>query len=220
MTDLALSKYVTLVADMPPIIAVRLPNGELSATLRSLCDLLDLDRRGQFRRIHRNPSLAEALQEAIISTPGGPQQAEVLLNWAISIWAAGLQTTRLPEAKRAAALILQRKAFAAIEQAFVQPENEDAAPAAPSQPSAPQSLWQSWHALIDRMEAEYGGIPQELRTGQQELGNQLAVVRHDLYQQGLRIAALEARDASPATGLSGQRLEYIFRCAHQFQQRH
>ncbi len=46
------------------------------------------------------------------------------------------------------------------------------------------------------------------------------MVRHDQYRQGLRIAALEARDASPATGLSGQRLEYIFRCAHQFQQRH
>ncbi|HEU5369957.1 MAG TPA: hypothetical protein VFU69_15900 [Ktedonobacterales bacterium] len=112
----------TIIAGAPPLIAVCLPDGELGATLRSLCDLLDLNQRGQIQRIRRSQSLAEALQEATISTPGGPQQAEVLLNWAISVWAAGLQPSRLSEAKQAAARVLQQRAFAAIEQAFTRPE--------------------------------------------------------------------------------------------------
>ncbi|HEY7417023.1 MAG TPA: hypothetical protein VH593_17685 [Ktedonobacteraceae bacterium] len=107
MMYLAISKEIPLIDGMSAIVAVRLPDGELGATLRSLCELVSIDRDGQIQRIRRNPSLAEALQEASISTPGGPQQAEVLLNWAISIWAAGLHTSRLPVAKRPAARVLQ-----------------------------------------------------------------------------------------------------------------
>ncbi len=208
MTDLALSKDVILVAGLPPIIAVRLPDGELSATLRSLCDLLDLDRRGQFRRIHRIPSLTEALQEATISTPGGPQQAEVLLNWAISIWAAGLHVSRLSEAKRAAALVLQQRAFSAIEQAFAQRENNSAVPPPPSPSAAAQSVWEEGRAFIDHLEAR-----------DEELRNQMVMIRYGLHSHELRLAALEAGNARQAAGLSDQQLGYIYRCAHQVSQR-
>src|ERR1051326_3217857 len=104
----------TIVPGAPPIIVARLPDGESGATLRSLCNLLGLDQSGQSQRIRRSSLLAVALQEVIISTSGGPQQAEVLLDWAISIWAAGLQVSRLSEAKQAIVQVLQQKAFAAF----------------------------------------------------------------------------------------------------------
>jgi hypothetical protein len=85
MISLALSKAVIIIAGLPPSVAVRLPDGELGATLRSLCDLLGISQRGQIQRIRRSQSLAQALQETTINTPGGPQQVEVVLLWAISI---------------------------------------------------------------------------------------------------------------------------------------
>jgi predicted GIY-YIG superfamily endonuclease len=110
----------TSIAGAPRIVAVRLPDGRLGATLRSLCKVLNLDQVAQLRRVRHSRLLAKALHEATISTPGGPQRVGVLLNWALAMWAAGLQVTELPETKRAAALVLQSEAFTAIEQAFTQ----------------------------------------------------------------------------------------------------
>ncbi len=208
MTYLAVHRHVILVGDLRPIIAVRLSDGELSATLRSLCDLLDLNQWGQIQRIRRSASLAKALQEATISTPGGPQQVEVLLNWAISIWAAGLQVSRLSDAKRAAAEVLQQKAFAAIEQAFVQVEPDSAAQPQPPQPSASRTPWQEGHAFIDHLQA----VDDATR-------NQLAVLQYNQQSQARRIAALEVGKDSPTTGLPAQRLEYIYQNAHELRKR-
>src|SRR5579871_221150 len=219
MTDLALSKVVTLIADMPPIIAVRLPDGELSATLRSLCELLDISREGQIQRIHRSSSLAEALQEAMISTPGGPQEVEVLLNWAIPIWATGLHIARLSEKKQALALILQRKAFAAIEQAFTQHKDDTAFQPPPGQSATPSSLRQSWHALIDRTAVEFEEMQRLNQADLQELHNQLTVVQYDQRSHELRLAALEARDTSPSLDVSPEHLKHIFQIGRQLRQR-
>ncbi|HEY7357848.1 MAG TPA: hypothetical protein VH590_15325 [Ktedonobacterales bacterium] len=208
MMYLAFSKEISLIADMPAIIAVRLPDGELGATLRSLCDLVDISRQGQLQRIHRNPSLAEALQEASISTPGGPQQAEVLLNWAISIWATGLQTTRLPRAKQTAVKVLQREAFAAIRQAFAEPENTEApAPEAP----APEASQYSLHR-----------VRQDLLQAAQGIINAAEGIGHfDGEHQALveRVTALEGGAAGPTIGVEPQRLAQVYLFANRLRQR-
>lgn len=201
---LAVSKDVILVADMPPIVAVRLPDGRLGATLRSLCDLVAINRQGQIQRIHRSHSLAKALQEAIISTPGGPQQAEVLLNWAISIWAAGLHTSRLSEAKQAAATVLQELAFAAIERAFDQPQDNPA----PSQAHAPQSrLHQMREGLLLVVEEI-----NSLQAEQQAMGGHMTVLEE-------RVTALESGTAHPAIDSPAERLWQIHLFANQLRQR-
>ena len=115
-----------IIAGVPPVIAVQLPGGRTGATLRSLCALLDISEGRQAARIKRSPGLASALILATVNTRGGPQQVDVLLDWAIPIWAAGLHLSRLPEARRPVALILQQNAFVAIEQAFASPENDKA----------------------------------------------------------------------------------------------
>jgi hypothetical protein len=206
MMYLALSKEVSLIAGMPPIIAVRLPNGELSATLRSLCDLLDLNQRGQIQRIRRNPSLAEALQEAIISTPGGPQQADVLLNWAISIWATGLQSTRLPEAKQAAVKVLQREAFAAIRQAFVKAKDDASA----SEAAAPPPR------ASEAAESSLRQIRQGLLLAVQGVTN--FEVEHQALVE--RVAALEGGPTGSTIGVLPQRLAHVYLLANRARQRY
>ncbi len=135
---------VRIAATIPPIDAIQLPDGRRGATVRSLCQALHIAPNMQLVRIRRNPKLAQALVTLPVKTPGGTQQVDVLLDWAVSIWAAGLNVSRLPKAKRAAARIVQQEAFAAIKQAFAQPEADDApAPEAAAPQAAASEASQS-----------------------------------------------------------------------------
>jgi hypothetical protein len=85
---------VRLLDTIPTIDAVKVDDDRSGATMRSLCATVDLARHAQVARIKRNPKLASALVFVLLETPGGLQATEVLLDWAIPIWASGLQTTR------------------------------------------------------------------------------------------------------------------------------
>ncbi|HEY7348465.1 MAG TPA: hypothetical protein VH599_09150 [Ktedonobacterales bacterium] len=198
---------VRIMENEPPIDALRLPDGRTGATLRSLCALLDIDKGRQVARIKRNPALSEALVLIVVDTPGGPQPTDILHTWAISVWATGLHISRLPEAKRPVALVLQREAFTEIERAFAERENNASAPPPPDPSPLPQSVWQDAYTFIDHLKALY-----------EETQNQVAVVQYDQQSQALRITALEAGNASPAKGLSGQRLAYIYQRADKLRQ--
>src|ERR1051326_1898295 len=119
--------FVRIVDSAPPIEAIRFEDGRRAATLKSLCAMLDIARNGQMVRIRNNSALSSALLTTTVITSGGPQVTDVLLDWAVPVWASGLHTSRLPEKKQALALILQQKAFIAIEQAFTQPESHTSA---------------------------------------------------------------------------------------------
>lgn len=195
---------VRVLDSAPPIYAVKIDEAHKGATLRSLCVPLDLARHAQAARIKRDPALAGALVTVLLDSPGCPQQTDVLLSWAIPIWLSGLNTTRLSEEKQALALYMQQKAVEVIERAFVEPEHTAAASPPPGQASAQQSVWQEWRTLGDRLEAR-----------DEEVHNRLAVVEYDQHNQALRMAALEARDARPAGGLSAQQLGHICQLAQQ-----
>ncbi len=49
-----------------------------------------------------------------------PQVGYVLTDWAVPLWASGLQTSRLPEEKQALALRLKQEATAAIRHGLAQ----------------------------------------------------------------------------------------------------
>jgi hypothetical protein len=192
---------VPLIENELPIDAVSMPDKQQGATMRSLCALLDIDKGRQVARIKRNPGLSAALVLMLVETPGGPQSTEVLQSWAIPIWAAGLHTSRLPERKRALALILQQKAFTAIEQAFAQPKND--APASPPPPPEPaqSSLRQIKEGLLlaveglSSFEAEYQAVVD-------------------------RVTTLEGGPARPLVGFSPQRLAQINLLAYRARQKH
>jgi hypothetical protein len=116
----AIIKAVPLADNLQPIEAVKLADGWLGATIRSLCILLNISRFSQLVRIRRSPRLASALVQITVNTTGGPQKMEVLAAWAIPIWATGLQISRLALEKQEVAQLVQEHAYQAIARAFAQ----------------------------------------------------------------------------------------------------
>lgn len=135
---LPIIKAVTLAYDLQPIEAVKLADGWLGATIKSLCILLDISKFSQLLRIRRNPRLASALVQITVNTNGGPQKMEVLAAWAIPIWATGLQISRLALEKQEVARLVQEQAYQAVERAFAQQPTETEPAEAPKR--APDRL--------------------------------------------------------------------------------
>lgn len=113
-----LIKSIVIASGIPSIQAVQLPDGQLGATLRSLCRALSINFSGQLQHIRRKDSLAPALVTATITTRAGKREVAVLLAWAIPIWLTELEATRLGSAKQEVILLLQRQAVQAMYQAF------------------------------------------------------------------------------------------------------
>ncbi len=202
MIELAVPKPVSIVPDLPPIIAVLLPGKRIGATLRSLCEGLDLNRVGQMQRIRRTASLADALKDAVIATSGGPQRADVLLHWAIPLWLASLHTSRLSEAKRTLALILQREAVSILERAFAQPEQAFFEPIPEDPPDGWEQIKQGFSRTIDGLTV--------VEADHQTLTRRVAVIEAEHQSLLLRVAALEAPQARPEVGYSPQRLAQLY----------
>jgi predicted GIY-YIG superfamily endonuclease len=199
------------------VMAVLLPDGQSGAVLTMLCAMLDLQPGTQARLVRKNPVLSEALVLVTLPTPGGEQTTNVLLAWAIALWAAGLRQGTRPDSYKDLLLTIQRLAGRVIASEFAQEMMSSAftSQSSPNQPPPPQSVWQEWHTLWDHLQGAVEGLGLE----QQNVYNHLAVVPYDLHKQGRRIAALEAGHASPAGGLSDAQLGYIYRRAHQAPQR-
>src|SRR5260370_42097600 len=78
-----------------PVIAVRLPDGRIGASLRDMCDAMKIDRPSQVQRIRGDETIADSLVSVQIQTRGGPQNADVLTAWAIPYWLTGVETSRI-----------------------------------------------------------------------------------------------------------------------------
>lgn len=114
------------------LVGVQLEDDSLGVMFKSLCQALDLSYGSQLNRLRRQPMLSDGLQLAVIQTHGGPQHVNVLLDWAIPIWLAGLQINRLAAVKQQLALLLQRQIIKYLYAAFrrnVTPEPSAAASA-------------------------------------------------------------------------------------------
>ena len=169
-----------------PIQAVQFPDGPRGATVRSLCKFASLAYAAQSHRIRRTPGLKDAIRTIILNTPGGHQATDVLLDWAISIWATGLQTTRLSEEKQTVALILKEGAVAAIEQALSphSPVSEQEAPAQPVE--APTSAIGQIRQTVLLLAENFSTLEAEW----QEERRQSAA---ELQEQRSHLAALEGK---------------------------
>jgi hypothetical protein len=174
----AIIKAVTLADNLQPIEAVKLSDGWLGATIRSLCILLNISRFSQLVRIRRSPKLASALVQITVNTTGGPQKLEVLASWAIPIWATGLQISRLALEKQEVARLVQEHAYQAIARAFVQQATEtepaEAPKRAPARPNHTQEgpyasdLGRMFATIGTAMETRFTDIETRLAAREQE----------------------------------------------------
>ncbi len=180
MFEALVIRLVSLAANLPPLQAVQLPNGDVGVTLRSLCRILQLDYLGQQQRIIRSHNLRGALTTVTVATKGGPQEAAVLLAWAIPLWVTSIQASRLTAAKRATVLILQHEAVPALYRAFQQAFAPT--PEAPPQP-APRI------AAPDPLEARFAALETDLR---EERAKRIAIETM-LHDEAAKRAALARR---------------------------
>ena len=175
-----------------PLIVVQLPNEDIAISLQSLCNMLKVERNMQIKRIRNDEVLLKQLAQVILQTPGGPQVSAVLTDWAVPIWASGLNISRLPENKQTLALVLQQEAIAAVEYAFTRPETNASATEVHTHRS-PQSIIAQIRQQFSRSsEGDLKGV----------------------------VTALESKPTTSIIGFSPQRLSHIYLLAYRLRQRH
>ncbi len=199
-------RSVLLTPDLPPLHAVQLPDGEIGATLRSLCAMLRLNVLSQQRRIIRSRDLRTALVRVTVATRGGPQEMAVLLAWVIPLWVIGIQTNRLDATRRATIEIIQRQAVQALYRAFSRkdapmveaPESEIIVPRRDAAERR-QALEAARRDLAWQVAALQRDHDERIAALQRDLIDQVAGLRHELaaqatlqYDQGEQIARLQA----------------------------
>ncbi|MGH2537862.1 MAG: phage antirepressor N-terminal domain-containing protein [Candidatus Promineifilaceae bacterium] len=109
------------------LVAVRATDGQVYVAVRQMCDALGLDRRGQVRRLERQPILAEGYKGGDIMAPpsesgrgGGPQIAGLLRVDLVPLWLAGVDVKRAKEEIRPKLERYQREAAKVLWEAFQQ----------------------------------------------------------------------------------------------------
>jgi len=136
------------------ILAVRLPDDRVAASLNSLCKMLNLARHGQMERIRRDKNLTEYLLLIRVETMGGPQRTDVLIAEAVPSWVMGVQVEHLAPEKRPLILALKVEVVHVLYRYFFGPDVEQAAPqtsepqvAPPAQPAGDTVGCRARHAL-------------------------------------------------------------------------
>lgn len=192
-------RRIALIADRASFEAVKLPNGELGAIIASLCAMLDIAAVGQVNRIKRTPQLAGALVQYSIATPAGPRLMNILLSYALPLWAAGLQASRLVPEKQELAELVKNQAMTAIQNAFTTHSTESEQPAAESTALIPSD---SFGMMQEGLQA--------IQTGISQLQNGLASLQQTQTTILARLAALEGMPRTySGTGLPPEKVAHI-----------
>jgi hypothetical protein len=162
------------------ILAVRLPDDRIAATLNSLCAVLGILPHGQIQRIRRDEYLAQHLLLAFVKTAGGLQLMDVLIAEHISDWVMGLQLKRIALKKRPLILALKAEIVDALHRHFFPEQETRPRPEPQAEPeasirsgrggtsAASDSPWDRlFDALYDIRQAEQARDRQitELKTG-------------------------------------------------------
>jgi hypothetical protein len=101
------------------IVAVRLPDSSIFIPVKPICDLLGVDWGGQYRRIQRDPVLAEEIQRIdVTSTRRGTQPMVCLPLDYISGFLFGLNADRVKPELRERVLRYQRECYKVLAEAF------------------------------------------------------------------------------------------------------
>lgn len=201
-----------------PVIAMRMPDDRIAASLHSLCDAVQLDYIGQLQRIQRQPSLAKWLHRISVLTLVGQQEVDVLIVTAIPAWLIGIQLKRLAPEKQALILRFQDEAIDTLYRHFfgvdtkhtTQPAAEklsepdvepgdwvDAEPLS----SLPDEMWERQYQAIAGFEREWRAMKAEIATMEANFD----LLRADITEMKADIATLKAGKQRPAGAASAAR---------------
>ena len=107
------------------IIAVRAEDGHVYVSLRQMCESLELDRRGQVRRINNSKVLTQGYKGGDVSSPpsksgrgGGKQTAGLLRVDLVPLWLTGIRTASVKEELREKLDLMQVNAARILWEAF------------------------------------------------------------------------------------------------------
>lgn len=98
--------------------AARLDDGRIYASLRHMCQALDIDTTGQRQRINRHKVLNSGLGVCKLQTPGGLQDSYVLRVDLVPLWLTGIRTSAVNETVRPKLEKFQEEAAAVLWEAF------------------------------------------------------------------------------------------------------
>ena len=198
-----------------PIMAVKLADNRIAATLQSLCEALQLNRSGQRQRIVRQPLLARQLLLAPIATKSGLQQMDILIASAIPAWLVGVQLNRLAPEKQALIFDFQEQAVDTLYQYFFKRDVEAAVQSAPTielSRTAPDSLWEMLYEAIQAFELDQqkkekllNWIKDEIakmKQHQTRMEAEVAAVKQEQARTDVRLAMIEKRLAGKMTSAS------------------
>jgi hypothetical protein len=115
------------------VLGVLLEGGYVAASLRMICDLINVDYMGQMRKIRADRAIYDSLILATVETAGGPQETNVIIAEAIPIWLKAIQPSRVSPAARETLIEFQRVAVQTL-RAFFFPETK----AGPAQSAPPK----------------------------------------------------------------------------------
>lgn len=192
-------RRVALIEGRVTFEAVKLPDGELGAIIASLCAMLDIATVGQVNRIKRTPQLASALVQYSIATPTGPRLMNILLSYALPLWAAGLQATRLSPEKQELAELIKNQAMTAIQNAFTTHSIASEQPAVESTMLIPSD---SFGVMQEGLQA--------IQTGISQLQNGLISLQQTQATVLARLAALEGMPRQySGTGLPPEKVAHL-----------
>ena len=140
------------------LVAVRLPNGQVCAVLRWLCDGLNLNIQSQLRHIRGRTVLSDGLLVVRVETEGGPQAMPALTLDVLPSWLCSIDERRVKEEARADVIRFQRECAKVLAEHFarkaqitlpaptalVPSEPQPLPPVAPAS-DAPREAWRTYH---------------------------------------------------------------------------
>jgi hypothetical protein len=100
------------------LVAVRGDDQSIYVSIRHLCDVLGLNRRGQVQRIQRNAVLNRGYRAGSLLTEGGPQMAGLLRVDLLPLWLTGLSTRAVRPELRERLDLYQDQAARVLWEAF------------------------------------------------------------------------------------------------------
>lgn len=98
--------------------AVHANDGRVYASLRHMCQALDIDMTGQRQRIQRHKVLKNGLGACKMQTPGGAQETYVLRVDLVPLWLTGIRTSMVKDEIRLKLERFQEEAATVLWEAF------------------------------------------------------------------------------------------------------
>lgn len=170
-----------------PIVAVRLDDGRVVVTLRSLCEGMGLNTQAQIRRAERTEALAGEIARPWLETDAGPQEQPALVLDVLPGWLMGVDTTRIKGEAHDTILAYQREAYGVLYRYFA--ERTLALPVAPQTALTPTTPTTPTDPQIAQIANEMAEIRHQIET--------LNGVANLLYEHQEHLASLLALLALP-----------------------